>query len=313
MKTAHVVVVGSSNTDMVVKSDRLPRPGETVTGGQFYMAAGGKGANQAVAAARLGAHVTLVARVGTDIFGAQAIKNYDEEGIDTEWIIRDPDHPTGVALIVVDRNGENLIAVASGANHAMTVADVEAAATRIREADALLLQLEIPLEVVAHAADLAAQARVPVILDPAPAPEVPLDSHLLQKITYLTPNESEAERLTGIPVRDEASARQAAEKLLASGAQNIIITLGSQGALVASPGQMVHVPAFCVEAQDCTAAGDAFNGGLAVAIAQGRPLLEAVRYGHMVAALSVTRLGAQPSLPTAVEVTEFAQAHHILG
>ncbi len=308
MKAAHLVVVGSSNTDMVIKTARLPKPGETVTGGQFYMAAGGKGANQAVAAARLGAHVSFVARVGTDIFGSQAIENYDDEGIDTELIVRDPDHPTGVALILVDERGENLIAVASGANHAMTTADVDRAATRIREADALLLQLEIPLEVVGYAAQVAAQAGVPVILDPAPAPETPLQPDLLQDVTYLTPNESEAERLTGIPVLDEPSARQAAEKLLAAGAKNVIITLGARGALVATAQQIQHVPGFTVEAKDCTAAGDAFNAGLAVAIAQGRPLLEAVRYGHMVAALSVTRLGAQPSLPTAAEVSQFAQS-----
>ncbi|MCS7304591.1 MAG: ribokinase [Thermoguttaceae bacterium] len=308
MKAAHLVVVGSSNTDMVVKAARLPRPGETVTGGQFYMAAGGKGANQAVAAARLGAHVTFVARVGTDMFGSQAIQNYDEEGIDTELIIRDPDHPTGVALILVDEQGENLIAVASGANHAMTPADVDRAATRIREADALLLQLEIPLAVVAYAAQVAASAGVPVILDPAPAPEKPLPTELLRNITYLKPNESEAERLTGIRVEDERSARQAAEKLRADGAKNVIITLGANGAVVATADQVVHVPGFCVEARDCTAAGDAFNAALAVAIAQGRPLLEAVRYAHLVAALSVTRLGAQPSLPTAAEVSQFAQS-----
>lgn len=306
MKAAHLVVIGSSNTDMVIKSARLPKPGETVTGGQFYMAAGGKGANQAVAAARLGAHVTFVARVGTDMFGNQAIENYDDEGIDTELIIRDPEHPTGVALIIVDEQGENLIAVASGANHAMTPADVDGAATRIREADLLLLQLEIPLEVVRYAAHVASEVGTPVILDPAPAQ--PLDSELLGHVTYLTPNESEAERLTGISVRDKPSARQAAEKLLAAGAKNVIITLGDQGALVASPEQIQHVPGFRVEAKDCTAAGDAFNAGLAVAIAQGKPLIEAVRYGHVVAALSVTRLGAQPSLPTAAEVGQFVQS-----
>ena len=308
MKTPHLVVIGSSNTDMVIKSARLPRPGETVTGGQFYIAAGGKGANQAVAAARLGAHVTFVARVGTDMFGSQAIENYDNEGIDTELIIRDPEHATGVALILVDEQGENLIAVASGANHAMSKSDVDRAAARIREADALLLQLEIPLEVVGYAAHLAAQAGIPVILDPAPAPEQPLPPELLRDVTYLTPNESEAERLSGIPVRDEGSARQAADKLLAAGAKNVIITLGAQGALVATGQQMEHVPGCRVEAKDCTAAGDAFNAGLAVALAQGRPLLEAVRYGHLVAGLSVTRLGAQPSLPTAAEVTQFAQS-----
>lgn len=308
MKAPNLVVIGSSNTDMVIKTDRLPQPGETVTGGQFYMAAGGKGANQAVAAVRLGAHISFVARVGTDMFGTQAIQNYHEEGIDTELILRDAEHPTGVALILVDRQGENLIAVASGANHAMTPADIDHAATRIQEADAVLLQLEIPIGVVQYAVLMAAEAGVPVLLDPAPAPETPLDPELLQRITYLTPNELEAERLSGIPIRDEASARQAAEKLLSLGVRHVILTLGASGAVVASPGNITHVAGFTVDAKDCTAAGDAFNAGLAVAIAQGKPLLEAVRYAHLVAALSVTRLGAQPSLPTATEVVQFAQS-----
>lgn len=308
MKAPNLVVIGSSNTDMVIKTDRLPQPGETVTGGQFYMAAGGKGANQAVAAVRLGAHISFVARVGTDMFGTQAIQNYDEEGIDTELILRDAEHPTGVALILVDRQGENLIAVASGANHAMTPADIDHAATRIQEADAVLLQLEIPIGVVQYAVLMAAEAGVPVLLDPAPAPETPLDPEVLQRISYLTPNESEAERLSGIPVRDEASARQAAEKLLSLGVRHVILTLGASGAVVASPGNITHVAGFTVDAKDCTAAGDAFNAGLAVAIARGKPLLEAVRYAHLVAALSVTRLGAQPSLPTATEVVQFAQS-----
>lgn len=307
MKTAHLVVVGSSNTDMVVKSDRLPAPGETVTGGQFVMAPGGKGANQAVAAARLGAHVSFVARVGTDLFGDQAIQGYDEEGIDTEFIVRDTDHHTGVALILVDRQGENLISVASGANHAMTPADVDRADQRIREADALMLQLECPIEAVRHAARLAAEAGVAVVLDPAPAPDGLLDAQLLNDVTYLTPNETEAQRLTGIPVADEASARAAAEKLLAAGARNVIVTLGAKGSLVATAEGSDLVPSFCVEARDCTAAGDAFNGGLAVALAQGKPLSQAVRYASMVGALSVTRMGAQPSLPTADEVREFSQ------
>ncbi len=307
MKTPHIVVVGSSNTDMVVKSQRIPAPGETVTGGQFVMAAGGKGANQAVAAARLGAHVTFVARVGTDVFGDQAVVGYEDEGIDTGLILRDAEHHTGVALILVDDQGENLISVASGANHALTVADVDRAAHRIREADLLMLQLECPLEVVRHAARLAAQAGVAVVLDPAPAPDGPLEEGLLRDATYLTPNESEAQRLTGIAVSDEASAQAAAQKLLAAGARNVIVTLGAKGAVVACGGACQTVPSFSVEAKDSTAAGDAFNGGLAVALAQGKPLAEAVRYASMVGALSVTRMGAQPSLPTADEVRKFAE------
>ncbi len=307
MQTPRVVVVGSVNTDMVVKSQRIPVPGETVTGGQFVMAAGGKGANQAVAAARLGAEVTLVAKIGQDMLGDQAIENYRSEGILTDCILRDPDHSTGVALILVDGQGENLISVASGANHALLPQDVEQAAERIRTAGVVLLQLEIPLEVVRFTARLAAEASVPVILDPAPAPDAPLDGELLGHVSYLTPNESEAERLTGVEVRDEASARTAAQKLLDGGARHVIVTLGSKGALVAGPQGAALIPSHPVEARDSTAAGDAFNGGLASALARGLSLDDAVRQASLVGALSVTRLGAQPSLPNADELRRFAE------
>jgi ribokinase len=305
MKTPRIVVVGSSNTDMVVKGERLPRPGETVTGGEFLIAAGGKGANQAVAAARLGAEVAFVAKVGADMFGDQAVAGYRKEGIDTDFVLRDPKKPTGVALILVDRQGENLISVASGANNALSPEDVEKAAERIRAADVVVLQLEIPMETVAFAARFAAENGVAVILDPAPAPAGPLDPGLLKHVTYLKPNETEAERLTGIPVRDEASALQAAEKLLANGVRNAIVTLGAKGALWANGRRSCFVPGMAVEALDSTAAGDAFSGALACALARGLGLDEAVRYAGLVGALSVTRLGAQPSLPTKEEVERF--------
>lgn len=308
MKTPRIVVVGSSNTDMVVKSQRLPSPGETVTGGQFLLAAGGKGANQAVAAARLGAQVTLVARVGADMFGDQAVAGYEKEGIDTGFILRDPDHHTGVALILVDGQGENLISVASGANHYLSPQDVERAAERIRGADMVVLQLEIPLETVAFTARLAAESGVPVVLDPAPAPAGPLDAALMQCVTYVKPNETEAERMTGIRVRDEASARKAADTLLAGGAKGAIVTLGAKGALWKLASDSGFVPGLMVQAVDSTAAGDAFSGALACALARAMPLDEAVRYASLVGALSVTRLGAQPSLPTAEEVERFAAA-----
>lgn len=307
MKTPRIVVVGSSNTDMVVKSQRIPAPGETVTGGRFVMAAGGKGANQAVAAARLGAEVTLVAKTGQDMFGDQAIANYRHEGIVTDFIFRDPQNHTGVALILVDERGENLISVASGANHALRPEDVEQAAARIRAADAVLLQLEIPLETVKFTAQLAADAGVPVVLDPAPAPASPLDAALVRLATYVKPNETEAERLTGIPVQDESSARRAADALLRSGAGHAIITLGAKGALWAGPQGSGFVPGYCVKALDSTAAGDAFSGALACALARGAAIDEAVRYASLVGALSVTRLGAQPSLPTEDEVRRFAE------
>jgi ribokinase len=305
MKIPRIVVVGSVNTDMVVKGDRLPGPGETVTGGQFFMAAGGKGANQAVAAARLGAEVTLVAKVGRDIFGDQAIENYRREGIVTDCILRDADAATGVALILVDNRGENLISVASGANFALTPQEIAHAADRIRSADALMLQLEIPMDVVAAAAKTAAAAGVPVILDPAPA--APLPDGLLPNVAYLTPNESEAERLTGIAVSDEASARRSAERLLAAGAGHVIVTLGTKGALLASADGMKLIPTERVDALDSTAAGDAFNGGLAWALGRGLALEAAVQQACWVGALSATRLGAQPSLPTQDELRSFAR------
>jgi ribokinase len=305
-KRPRIVVVGSVNTDMVVKGKRLPGPGETVSGGHFLMAGGGKGANQAVAAARLGAEVTLIAKVGRDMLGDQAIKAFGREGIRTDSILRDPEQHTGVALILVDSAGENLISVASGANHALTPKEITEAADCIRGADMLMLQLETPLKTVTRAAQIAAEAGVPVILNPAPA--APLPDELLKCVTYLTPNETEAELLTGIAVRDEASARQAAERLLAVGTQHVIVTLGAKGAQITAPRGTIRVPSVQVEAVDTTAAGDAFNGGLAWALAGGMPLEQAVRQACLVGALSATRLGAQPSLPTKEEFNSFVQS-----
>jgi ribokinase len=303
MKTPKIVVVGSVNTDMVVKSERIPAPGETVTGGEFVMPAGGKGANQAVAAARLGAEVTLVAKVGQDIFGSQSVENFKRDNILTDFISADADNHTGVALILVDSQGENLISVAPGANAAITPDEVRQAADRIRAADVVLLQLEIPLETVEFTARLASEAGVPVVLDPAPA--APLADELLGNVTYLTPNESEASRLTGVEVTDESTARAAAEKLIAAGVANVIVTMGTQGALVANGDRALMVPSHAVKAVDSTAAGDAFNGGLAFALARGLALEDAVREAALVGALSVTRMGAQTSLPTADELTQF--------
>ena len=308
MKTPRIVIVGSSNTDMVVKADRIPGVGETVTGGQFVMVPGGKGANQAVAAARLGAQVTFVAKVGQDLLGSQAIAGYQKENILTDWITVDSALPTGVALILVGAQGDNLISVASGANHALRPADVDKAADQIRHADMLVLQLEIPLETVEHAAALAAGAGVPVLLDPAPAPAGPLPHSLLKNVTYLKPNETEAERLTGVRVVDENSARQAGERLLAAGAKHVMITLGAKGAVVIErPGESHWLAAFPVEAVDSTAAGDAFSGALACALARGDGLLQAARYASLVGGLSTTKLGAQPSLPTEAELREYAE------
>jgi ribokinase len=293
-----VVVVGSANTDMVVKSPRIPGPGETVIGGEFLMAAGGKGANQAVAAARLGAEVTLVACLGNDVFGDQAIAGYQHEGIDTSYIVRDPEAASGVALIIVDAQGENSIAVASGANARLSPADVERAAHRISQADVLLVQLEVPMETVRTAIELAHGSGVPVILNPAPAQE--MDPGLLKMVTLATPNEHEIRVVVGEQDQDAAIS-----KMLDAGTRTVLVTIGKRGVLWASGTKRTRIPAFPVQAVDTTAAGDAFNGGLACGLGRGEPIAEAIRYANAVAALAVTRMGAQPSLPTAEKVQEF--------
>ena len=304
----NIVVIGSSNTDMVVKTATLPRPGETVTGGEFLLAPGGKGANQAVAAARLGVPVIFIAKVGADAFGNQAIDGYKKEGIDTSLIGQEKDHATGVALILVNQKGENLISVASGANFQWSDADLSRFCSVIEQAGMVVMQLEIPLDVVVRIAQIAADAGVPVLLDPAPAAELP--DELLQNVTYIKPNEHEAETVSGIKVVDENSAIQAAQRLLDFGVkQAAVITLGAEGALVFERGgkpEVVKAPK--VQAADTTAAGDAFTGALAWQLNQGVELLEAVRIANYVAALSATRMGAQPSLPTQEELDTFVKS-----
>jgi ribokinase len=288
---------------MVVKAPCIPNPGETVIGGDFLMAAGGKGANQAVAAARLGAHVTFVARLGTDVFGEQAITGYRHEGIDTTFVVRDAEAASGVALIIVDANGENSIAVASGANARLSVADVERAAGPIAQADILLVQLEVPMKAVRRAIELAHAASVPVILNPAPAQE--MDSDLLKMVSYITPNEHEIRVVVG--QHDQEAGISA---MLKAGTQTVLVTLGGRGVLWATKDSRTRIPAFHVQAIDTTAAGDAFNGGLACALGRGIAIEDAIRYANAVAALAVTRMGAQPSLPTSAEVDAFLASAH---
>jgi ribokinase len=301
-----IVVIGSANTDMLIQLDRLPRPGETVLGGRFTTAAGGKGANQAVAAARAGGDVTLVARVGRDVFGEQALAGFRRDRIETRWVARDTGAPSGVALIFVARDGENSIAVAGGANARLSPADVQRAAGAIRAAGSVVLQLEIPLPTVEAAARLAAAAGVRVILNPAPARSLP--DRLLRRVSILTPNESEATALTGVTVRDADSAARAAAQLLARGVGAVVVTLGARGAVAATPEGWQRIPGFRVKAVDTTAAGDVFNGALAVALGEGRPLVAAVRFANAAAALSVTRLGAQPSAPRRRDIERLLQS-----
>ncbi len=303
MADPRIVVVGSSNTDMIVRLPRIPRTGETLLGGRFSMAPGGKGANQAVAAARAGGSVTFITRVGSDPFGQTAVEGYRREGIDVSQISVDPAEATGVAFILVGSQGENSISVASGANLSLTSDLVSKSKAIIAKAEILLVQLEVPLPAVETAIEIASSANVKVILNPAPAQ--PLDDAILRRVSVLTPNETEASLLTGIDVRDDNSIHDAAYALVDRGTANVIITLGERGIYVASADYNGFVRGFSVKAVDTTAAGDVFNGALAVAMTHGQTALQAYRFANAAAAISVTRLGAQPSAPTLAEITSF--------
>lgn len=296
-----IVVVGSSNTDMILKVSRIPRPGETILGGEFLTAAGGKGANQAVAAACAGGTVALVARVGHDMFGERAIAGLIEKGIRVDHVTYD-DAPSGVALIFVAEDGENSIGVGSGANARLSPSDVMRAKDKFASAGVVVLQLETPLETVHAAAELGRQNESVVILNPAPARA--LSDQLLRNVSIITPNETEAELLTGIAVTDDASCRRAADALLARGVGTVIITLGARGAFLATADLQQLIPGFRVTPVDTTAAGDTFNGALAVAIAEGTSPIDAIRFANAAAAISVTRFGAQPSAPSRKEIEQ---------
>ena len=298
-----ILVVGSSNTDMVINAAQQPRPGETILGGTFFMNPGGKGANQAVAIARLGGPVTFICKTGSDIFGHQSQQLFEEEGINTSYVFSDSGNPSGVALITVDEKAENCIVVASGANANLLPSDLEKAEEAIERADLVLMQLEVPMETVCFVADIAWQKGKKVILNPAPAHPLPAD--LLRHLYLITPNETEAEMITGVKITDESSAAEAARALSGMGVQHVIITLGSKGALIYSNGKAEMVPALKVEAVDTTAAGDVFNGALTVALSEGRSLKEAARFACKASAISVTRVGAQSSAPYRNEVDIF--------
>ncbi|WP_026464584.1 ribokinase [Adhaeribacter aquaticus] len=296
-----IVVIGSSNTDMVIKADHFPLPGETLLGGEFLMTPGGKGANQAVAAARLGGQVTFITKVGQDIFGQQAQQHFRQEGIDSRFVLQDHNFASGVALITVDKKGENTIVVASGANGALTLRDVQNAEAELDACSFVLLQLEIPMPTVIGTTELANKKGKKVIINPAPATVLP-DS-LLQDLYLLTPNRTETETITGISITNLPSAQKAAEVLIGKGVQNVIITLGSEGALVATNGYSKLIPAKQVVPVDTTAAGDVFNGAIAVALSEGASLEEAALFASKAAAISVTRLGAQASAPYRKEIS----------
>ena len=298
-----IVVVGSSNTDLVVEATHIPRPGETVIGGALIRVAGGKGANQAVAAARLGATVTFIARVGDDGFGNDALHSLSDDDIDTSYVTITTGVASGVALIALSLvNGENSILVAPGANALLTPADVEAAAPAFDRADAVLLSLEVPLDAVLRAAEMAAERRIPVILNPAPGR--PLPAEFLRHISILVPNETEARQIAGL-LDDQTDPPALGVELLRAGVDVAVLTLGAGGALIATPDGVEYSPSFPVHAVDTVAAGDCFVAALTVELAAGAPLRDAVRFANAAAALKVTRRGAQPGLPTRDEVSRF--------
>lgn len=301
-----VCVIGSANVDYAVSLPRLPRPGETVSGGTLLVNLGGKGANQAVAARRLGGEVKLVGRVGDDAAGAEIRSRLGEMGIDVAGLVALPGVATGTALIVVDAEGRNQIAVAPGANHRLDVEGARRDEAAIGWAEVLVCQLETPLPVVGWALERARSLGVVTVLNPAPAQTLP--DEMLALVDYLTPNEHEAALLSGCEVTDAESAREAALRLLGRGAGTVVVTLGDKGALVCDGESAAHFPAFPVKAVDTTAAGDAFNGALAVGLAAGGTLDHAIPLANAAAALACTRPGAQASLPDRAAVEQFLRS-----
>lgn len=306
MTMSNIVVVGSYVVDLMSRTPHLPKPGETVLGGPFKMGPGGKGGNQATAAARCGSEVTFITKLGDDLFGREALHHFQKEKIDTQYITIDSDEATGTALIAVDKNSENNIVVALGACGKITEEDVMKAETNIKDADIVLIQLETSIVAIVTTVNIAANYNVPVILNPAPYQDFPKE--ILRKVHHITPNETEAFGLTGIEVKDEQSALEAAKKLFQMGVKSVIITMGKQGAFLYSGGDRGEmVPSFKVDAVDTTGAGDAFNGGFAHALSNGSSILEAVGFANAVAALSVTKVGTSPAMPYKQDIEELLE------
>ncbi|MEB6000012.1 ribokinase [Klebsiella quasipneumoniae] len=304
MKTAgKLVVLGSINADHILNLDAFPTPGETVTGNHYQLAFGGKGANQAVAAGRSGADIAFIACTGDDDIGERIRRQLASDKIDVAPVRAVAGEATGVALIFVNAEGENVIGIHAGANAALSVAQVEAEKARIASAQALLMQLESPLESVLAAAKIAHHHQTTVVLNPAPARELP--DELLALVDIITPNETEAEKLTGIRVESDEDAAKAADVLHAKGIGTVMITLGSRGVWLSAEGESRRIPGFRVQAIDTIAAGDTFNGALVTALLEGTDLPEAIRFAHAAAAIVVTRKGAQPSVPWRTEIDEF--------
>lgn len=290
-----IIVIGSSNVDMVVRTSHLPAPGETILGGEFFMNQGGKGANQAVAIKRLGGNLIFMAKLGNDVLGRQSVGYFKKEGIDTRYIALDEDSASGVVLISVDDHAENSIVVASGANMLLNEQDVDKMLEEMCEGDILLMQLEIPLQTVEYAARKAFGKGVKVVLNPAPARSLPKE--LFRHLYMVTPNRIEAEMLTGIKIANDADVEKVAEEICAMGVKNVIITLGSKGCLIREEGVSYRIDAFKVEPVDTTAAGDTFNGALCVGLSEGMDLKQAAVMASKASSIAVTRMGAQSSIP----------------
>ena len=300
-----IAVVGSFMMDLVVQCNRLPLEGQTIVGQDFNTFVGGKGSNQAIAAARLGANVSMIGRVGTDNFGDELLKNLSAEGVDSQFVVKDTEMGTGVAMITVDANGDNTIVAVPKANMSLKPDNIDQAESATAVADILLLQLEVSLLAVQRAAEIAKANGVPVLLNPAPARRIPME--LMSLVDILVPNETETEFLTGFRLTDMESIKSAAKHLLEESVPTVVLTLGDQGALLATAEDIQLVPSYSVKAVDATAAGDAFCGTLAVSVARGDSWESAVNFANAAGALAVTKLGAAPSIPTREQVIELIE------